>query len=146
MSSSGTADSSPRSLKTAFDDKMRTEDRFETIKEFASLSPQDKELVLEEYRKSEHPFQIEYQIWAIIIPTLLFGAAKFVLKDKINLTNFEQFGLFLAGLIIIYFLSRFMVLNFIAPKVLKKIIHNMHKNKKQSNKRLHKGPRGARGL
>jgi hypothetical protein len=124
-----------------FDDKMRIEDRFETIKEFACLSPQDKELVLEEYRKGEHPFQIEYRIWAIIIPTLLFGAAKFVFQEKIILTNLEQIELFLIGLIIIYFLSRFIVFNLIAPKVLKKIIFNMHKNKKTSNKRLHKDAR-----
>lgn len=120
---------------------MRIEEKFETIEEYACLSLQDKELVLEEYRKCEHPYQIEYKIWSIIIPTLLFGAAEYVFKDKLNLTNFEQFELFLIALIVSYFLFRFIVFNLIAPKVLKKIIFNMHKIKKTSNKRLHKEAR-----
>ena len=113
---------------------MRIEEKFENIKEFARLSPQDRELVLEEYRKDEHPYQIEYQVWAIIIPCILFGVADFLFKDKLeSMSNLEHFGLILIVVGIFYLSARFIVFNLIAPKVIKKIIIKLDKIKKSSN-------------
>jgi hypothetical protein len=115
---------------------MRIEQEFENIKEFACLSPKDKDLVLEEYRKARHPYQIEYQIWSIIIPAILVGTAERVWLKKMGLSNFELFGLLIIGTVIFSLACRFLVYNLIAPKVVKKIIGNLDELKKLSNNTL----------
>ena len=86
-------------------------DKFETINDFARLSRQDKEFVIAEFNKDKHPFQIEFNIWLIIIPTIFFEVANFVFYRKrwLNLNNYEIIELGIIAIILFYFMLTFTI-------------------------------------
>ena len=108
--------------------------RIENIKELQKLSILEKELVYKEYRKKEHPFQIELTIWCAIIPAVLYFSLKFYFEKVKNVEfGFNNIGLeilvFISSCIILGFLFRIIECNFIAPRVIRKIISTLDKKK-----------------
>lgn len=118
--------------------------RIHDIKELDSLFPHDRELVIKEYEKQEHSYQIELKVLGMIITIPMVIFIEIFFEKAIEIEFGSTFvKLLLLGVIagiIFNIVSRTIEYNFIAPKVIRKIIENIDEIKKTSNQALQNKP------
>ena len=110
---------------------MNLKYKIEEIENLSSLSPRDKELVLKEYWKEEHPFQIECKIWRNILPFLLILVVLFYFSifenTFIKSNTLEFFLINFICMIFCGFIVSLVEVKIIAPIVIRRIIKSLDK-------------------
>lgn len=101
--------------------------RLENIKELDSLPPLDRELVIKEYQKEEHPFQIEVKVLSILLCGILYISLEKYLKIHYGLNGYELFSALILVFLVIGYAYRLIEYNFIAPRIIIKLLKDWTK-------------------
>lgn len=103
--------------------------KLENIKELDSLPPFDRELVIQEYQKEEHPFQIEINVLSIVLGGTFYLVVQKYFEIRYRLNGYELFSAVILVVFLTRFVYRLIEYNFIAPRIIKKIIYRLNEIK-----------------